>query len=81
MKENILVEAHFLARGCRLLPKGVREFWNFDGILDFFLIFQNFSGSYGDSCRNFCIEFRGVREFFEPSTPRFKVVCVIFLSM
>ena len=39
------------------------EFSNF---LEFSRIF---SGSYGDSCRNFCIEFRGVREFFESTTP------------
>ena len=40
------------------------EFSNF---LEFFRIF---SGSYGNSCKNFCIEFRGVWEFFESTTPR-----------
>jgi len=39
---------------------------------NFLELFRIFSGSYGDFCRNFCIEFRGVREFFESTTPRFK---------
>jgi len=37
---------------------------------NFFEFFRIFSGSYGYSCRSFCIEFRSVREFFESTTPR-----------